>query len=215
MHKFHESRFRQRENVELSAFDNINFHEFVDGELKRKNCSIKPVTEEYLRLRLEEIMTFVNDIRAEYSQAYGWSEETREYFLNPMDRKCLFSFLIEKDQSGEICFTSFASVYDDRIHVHFTYAKEGSRSVGLGKLHSIKLCQTGLDHGFTRQECYIPKHNNNSISFYMKMGWKIESMRNEQELFLAADLKEVRDQTYRAYLKEDGGTDKDSRSKDR
>lgn len=155
-----------------------------------------------MRLRLEEIMTFVNEIRAEYSQAYGWSEETKEYFLNPMDRKWLFSFLIEKGQSGEICFISFASVYGDKIHVHFTYTKKEFRNLGLAKLHSIKLCQTGLDRGFTCLEGYIPKHNNNSIRLYMKMGWKVESMRNGQELFIGADLKKARDQTYRIYLEE-------------
>lgn len=195
-----ERGLNQGENINLSRLDNINFHKFVDEELERKNCSIRPITGKYLRQRLEEIMSFVNEIRTEYSQAYGWSNETKEYFLNPMDRKWLLSFLIENNQTGEISFTSFASVYGDRIHVHFTYAKKGSRSLGLGKLHSIKLCQTGLDCGFTRLEGYIPKHNNNSIRFYMKMGWKIESMRNGQELFITADLKQVRDGTYKAYL---------------
>lgn len=186
----------------MREFDNLNFHEFVDEELKRKNCSIRLITEEYLRLRLEEIMTFVNNIRAEYSQVYGWSEETKEYFLNPMDRKWLFSFLIEKGQGGEICFTSFASVYGDRIHNHFTYTRKDFRNRGLAKLHSIKLCQTGLDLGFTHLEEYIPKQNNDSIRLYLRMGRKIEGMRNGRELFLLTSLREVRDQTYRLYLEE-------------
>jgi hypothetical protein len=87
-------------------------------------------------------------------------------------------------------------VYGNIIHNHCTYARKDTRNFNLAKLHIIKLCQTGLDNGFTHQEGLWPKTNNKSIILFLKMGWQIESIRNNKELFMIADLEKVRNQTY-------------------
>ncbi len=181
--------------------ENIDYHNFVDSELSKKNFRIIRVTEKFLNERLNEIAGFVNSIRKEYSLLYGWKEETINYFINPMDRKFEFSFLIEEKNLKEIAFVSFSSIYGDSVHHHFSYAGKKYRNLGLAKLHIIKLCQTCLDHNFVKLEAYSPKKNSNSIRLLLKLGYEIEGVRNLNEVFLIADLKKVRDSAFNIYLK--------------
>lgn len=176
-----------------------DYHRFVDTELARNNFRIVHITKELMESRTDDFMNFVNSIRKEYSSAYGWSEESREYFLNPLKDKFKFSFTV-LNSKDEICFVNFSSVYDKIIHNHCTYARKDTRSFNFAKLHIIKLCQAGLDAGFTHQEGFWPKTNNGSIILFLKMGWQIDSIRNDKELFMLADLEKVRNQTYKLYI---------------
>ncbi len=181
--------------------ESIDYHNFVDTELFKKNFRIIQITEKLLNNRLNEIAGFVNSIRKEYSLLYGWQEETIDYFINPMVRKFEFSFIIEEKDLKEIAFASFASIYGDFVHHHFSYAGKIYRNLGLSKLHIIKLCQTSLDRNFKKLEAYAPKNNSNSIRLLLKLGYEIEGLRNLNELFLIADLKKVRDSAYNLFLK--------------
>jgi RimJ/RimL family protein N-acetyltransferase len=181
--------------------ESIDYHNFVDRELSKKNFQIIRITEKIINERLNEIAGFVNSIRKEYGLLYGWTEETINYFLNPMDRKFEFSFLIEEKNNHEIAFISFASVYGDSIHHHFSYGGKKYRNSGLAKLHIIKLCQTCLDRNFIKLEAYAPKKNSNSIKLLLSLGYEIEDIRNFREVFLIADFKKVMDSAYNLYLK--------------
>lgn len=174
---------------------NINFHQFVDESLGNAGFRILNITEELMESRISDFMLFVNSIRIEHSESYGWSEEPVEYFLNPLNDKWKFSFCI-LDQEDQLCFVNFSSVYGDIIHNHCTYASKNSRGSNFAKLHIIKLCQQGLDLGFKMQEGYWPVNNNGSIILFLKMGWKIHSIRNERDLMMTANLEKVRNQTY-------------------
>jgi hypothetical protein len=173
----------------------IDYHEFVKSRLAENGFRIVLITKELMDKRSDDFMKFVNDIRKEHEAAYGWKEESKEYFLNPLVDKWKFSFTI-MNEKDELCFVNFSSVYDKIIHNHCTYARKDTRNYNFAKLHIIKLCQTGLDEGFTHQEGYWPKKNNGSIILFMKMGWEIESIRNNKELFMTADLEKVRNRTY-------------------
>ena len=39
-------------------------------------------------------------------------------------------------------------------------------------------------------------NNNGSIILFLKMGWEIQTIRNNKELFMTADLEKVRNKTY-------------------
>ncbi|MCC6865846.1 MAG: hypothetical protein IT280_06755 [Ignavibacteria bacterium] len=174
----------------------ILFHKFVENKLSEKGFTIRLINKELMENRLIDFMKFVNEIRKEFEIKYGWNQENEEYFLNPMNNKWKFSYTI-LNSFNEICFVNFSSVYKDIIHNHATYAAKDYRKNDFAKLHIIKLCQTGIDEGFTHQEGYWPKNNNGSIILFLKMGWKIESIRNDRDLFMISNLKEVRDKTYK------------------
>ncbi|MEO8512655.1 MAG: hypothetical protein ABI543_03785 [Ignavibacteria bacterium] len=177
------------------SVNSTNYHEFVSNKLAENGFKIVLIDSELMSKRADDFMNFVNNIRREHQSLYGWKEESREYFLNPLVDKWKFSYTI-MNEKDELCFVNFSSVYDKVIHNHCTYARKDTRSFNFAKLHIIKLCQTGLDEGFTHQEGYWPKTNNGSIILFMRMGWKIETLRNNKELFMIADLEKVRDQTY-------------------
>ncbi len=177
-------------------YNNIDFHKFVDEKLAESGHKIVLITEDFLKSRLDDIMAHVNGIRTEYAGLYGWKAESKEYFLNGLNDKWKYSFTILNDKA-EIRFLNFSSVYGDIIHNHCTYAHKDTRGLNFAKLHIIKLCQTGLDNGFTHQEGFWPKHNNGSIILFLKMGWKIEEIRNKTDLFMIADLFDVRNSTYK------------------
>lgn len=180
-------------------YKNQDFHKFVDEKLAEKGFRIVLITKELMDERIEDFMKFVNGIREEHNAVYGWKPETREYFLNGLDNKWKYSFTV-MNEKDELCFVNFSSVYGDIIHNHCTYARKDTRSFNFAKLHIIKLCQTGLDNGFTHQEGFWPKHNNGSIILFLRMGWKIDSIRNNEDLFMIADLEKVRNQTYELVL---------------
>ncbi|MGE5805914.1 MAG: hypothetical protein ACM34M_09005, partial [Ignavibacteria bacterium] len=176
-------------------FSVINFHKFVDESLAQNGYKILLITEKLMNERLDDFMNFINGIRKEYSSLYSWAVESKEYFLNGLCDKWKFSYAIT-DDNNRISFVNFSSVYKDIIHNHCTYAGKNTRGLNFAKLHIIKLCQTGLDNGFTHQEGYWPKNNNGSIILFLKMGWEIQSIRNNRELFMIADLEKVRNRTY-------------------
>lgn len=173
----------------------IDYHTFVDNKLAENGLKIVRITEDLMVNRLDDFFNFVNGIRKEYESVYGWKQESREYFLNPLDNKWKYSFVVMNNKE-DLCFVNFSSVYGKIIHNHCTYARKENRNLNIAKLHNIKLCQTGIDNGFTRQEGYWPKNNNGSIILFLKMGWKIENIRNNDDLFMTADLEKVRNQTY-------------------
>lgn len=177
----------------------IDYHSFIDEKLAEIGFRIVLITEEMMAERIDDFMAFVNGIRNEYSSFYGWKDESREYFLKPLNNKFKFSFAVLNGKD-EICFVNFSSVYDKIIHNHCTYARKDTRGFNFAKLHLIKLCQTGLDNGFTHQEGYWPKSNNGSIILFLKMGWQIEDLRNNKELFMIADLEYVRNRAYELVL---------------
>ncbi|MCI0450658.1 MAG: hypothetical protein L0Y79_12925 [Chlorobi bacterium] len=176
-------------------YSSLDIHKFVDMELAKNGFKILTISKELMDKRVDDFMKFVNGIRAEYKDIYGWNSETEEYFLNGLVDKWKYSFSI-LNSSDEICFVNFSSVYGDIIHNHCTYGRKDTRNFNFAKLHIIKLCQTGLDNGFKYQEGYWPKNNNRSIILFLKMGWQIESIRNNEQLFMKADLEKVRNQTY-------------------
>lgn len=178
-----------------AEYSQIDFHKFVNDGLAANGFRILNVSQELMMNRLDDFMNFVNGIRLEYKNLYGWNTETREYFLNGLVDKWKYSFTV-LNQKDEICFLNFSSVYGDIIHNHCTYARKETRSFNFAKYHIVKLCQTGLDNGFTHQEGYWPKNNNGSIILFLKMGWDIQSIRNDKELFMKADLVKVRNMTY-------------------
>jgi len=180
-------------------YSNINFHLFIDETLGENGFRICLISEKIMNDRLSDIMNFVNGIRSEHRDIYGWKAESKEYFLNGLNDKWKYSFFIMNDKD-EICFLNFSSVYETIIHNHCTYARKGFRNFNFAKLHIIKLCQTGIENGFTHQEGFWPKNNNRSIILFLKMGWEIQSIRNNKELFMIADLKKVRNQTYELIL---------------
>jgi hypothetical protein len=176
-------------------YSTLNFHRFVDDELAKNSFKIAVITEDLMKNRVDDFMNFVNGVRTEYKKLYGWEAESKEYFLNGLVDKWKYSFTI-LNAKNEICFVNFSSVYGDIIHNHCTYAGKDSRNFNFAKLHIIRLCQTGLDNGFKFQEGYWPKNNNRSIILFLKMGWQIESIRNNEQLFMIAELEKVRNQTY-------------------
>ena len=176
-------------------FSTINFHKFIDDRLAENGFKIQLITKELMEQKLDLFMSFVNSIRKEYHNLYGWTEESKEYFLNGLNDKWKYSFVITNKEDA-ISFVNFSSVYGDIIHNHCTYAGKNTRGLNFAKLHIIKLCQTGLDNGFTHQEGYWPKNNNGSIILFLKMGWEIQTIRNNKELFMTADLEKVRNKTY-------------------
>ncbi len=181
-------------------FSDINFHKFVDDSLAQHGYKILLITEKLMKERLDDFMNFVNGIRKEYSTLYGWTAESKEYFLNGLCDKWKFSYVIT-DKNGRIGFINFSSVYGDRLHTHCSYAGKNTRNLNFAKLHMIKLGQSGLENGYTQQGGYWPINNNGSIILYLKMGWEIQSIRNDKEIFMIADLKKVRNITYELLIK--------------
>lgn len=182
--------------------ENKFYYNFAEQELRKKGFIIKPLDEDYMNKRLDECMDFVNNILNEYKESYNfWDLKTKEYFLNPLDRKFDYSFVIE-DKFNNIAFIQFASVYGEKIHRHLTFTKKEYRNQGLIKLHQIKLCQWGIDNGFKEQEAFCDLNNNGSLIVFLKMGFKITGIRKEIQAAISGDLKNIRDTTFRLYQKE-------------
>jgi hypothetical protein len=178
----------------VADYSSIDPHAFVDDRLAENGFRIQLVTEALMLERLDDFMQFVNTIRREYSDLYGWQEESQNYFLNALVDKWKYSFAIINEQD-ELCFVSFASVYGEVIHYHFAYARSGVRGMSLSKLHMLKLSQTCIDEGFEELEAFWPKTNSGSIILHLRMGWEIQSIRNDTELFMTANAETVRRRT--------------------
>lgn len=175
--------------------------EFVATELKKKNFRLVQITEQLMESRLSDIMSFVNLIRAEYNDKYGWTPESKEYFLNPMDRKFSYSFLIENN-NNEILILSLFSVYGKMVHNHCTYANGKYRNHGLAKLLLINLCTHAISDGFDTYSGFFPKSNNGSLILFLKLGLKIECLRNNAEIFGTCNLEEMAYNAYKLYCNE-------------
>jgi hypothetical protein len=179
----------------------INYDEFIDSELKKNNLKIVSITEDLVAKRLAEIKSFVNGVKKEFSNKYCWTDESDEYFLKPMDRKFLYSFMIINEQD-EIVNLTFNSIYRDRMHIHCMYTRSDFRKMGLTKLAVIKVCQKGIDCGFETIGGFWPKKNSGSIILFLKLGWMIEHIRNEIEIFMMGKLNEIRENAANLYQKE-------------
>ena len=82
-------------NIEdYSELENVG--NFIDRALEEKGFTIKLITQNYIYFNIEKIMNFVNSVFTEFSEQYGWKSESKEYFLNPLNQKFKYSFLIEK-----------------------------------------------------------------------------------------------------------------------
>jgi hypothetical protein len=178
----------------------FNYNEFVDQGLKNNGLAIKRISEDYMRTRLGDIMSFVNGVILEYGEAYGWVPQMEDYFMNPMNRKFDFSYMIERINSNEIVLFNLHSVYGDALHNHCTYANKKFRGMGLAKLHMVKICQAALENGFRKMEGYWPKRNSGSIILHLKMGWLIERMDERNKLFLIGDAELIRERTRNLYM---------------
>jgi hypothetical protein len=185
----------------MTNYSKINFRSFVENNLEEKGYKIVLVTEKLMQKRVDDFMNFVNGIRREYGTEYQWHEEPKEYFLNGLVDKWKYSFAIFNSHD-EICFLNFSSVYGNLIHYHFAYTRSDSRGFNLSKLHTIYLCQVCLENGFSKYEAYWPKNNNRSIILYLKMGWEIQNIRNNKDLYMTARIDKVRNQTYDLVLRE-------------
>jgi hypothetical protein len=172
-----------------------DYHSFVDSRLSASGFRIVTITEDLMKNRLNDFMTFVNSVRLEYSGLYGWKQETKEYFLNGLVDKWKYSYAI-LNNDGDICLVNFSSVYEELLHTHCTYVGNAYRSHGFAKLHNLKLCQSGLDNGFAGIEGYWPRTNNESIILYLRMGWKIESVIESKDcVLMKTSIEESRDRT--------------------
>ncbi len=186
----------------MGNFSNIDFDKFVEDELTVHGFKIITITEDLMAKRLEDFMTFVNGIRNEYKDQYGWNEETKEYFLAGMVKKWDYSICIV-DKNDKLLLVNFSSVYPGNIlHNHCTYVSKIARNKDLAKLYMIKIAQKALNNGIKVYDGYWPINNNGSIILFLKMGWEIKSLRKGKELYLAADLINARDKAYTLYLKE-------------
>lgn len=180
-------------------YSELNFHSFVDQKLAESGYLLLKITKEVVEKQLSDFMKFVNSIRLEFKDVYGWNEESKEYFLNDMVDKWKYSYGII-NRKNEICLLNFSSVYEEIIHYHFIYTRADLRGTNLAKIHFIKLNQVCLENGFKEMELYCPKNNNRGITLYMRLGWEIQSIRNDKELLMRCNLEQVRNKAYELVL---------------
>lgn len=183
----------------MNALHHLN--EFILSELEKNHFRLIQISEKLMETRLEEIMRFVNLIRAEHGEKYGWTVESKEYFLNPMDRKFSYSYLIENN-NNEIISLSLFSVYGEMIHNHCTYVGEKYRNRGLAKLLLINLCYHSILNGFQTYSGFFPKENNRSLILFLRLGLKIDYIRNNSEIFGTCNLEEMALNAYNLYSRE-------------
>jgi len=183
----------------MSSYDVYN--NLVNESLQKLGLRIRLIDSTLITSRLNDIMHFVNGVRMEYADAYGWEPESEAYFLNPMVRKFEFSYIIEEIKNNNICFLNFSSVYNDFLHLHCAYGSKTFRGANLAKCNHLIVCNSAIDSGIYKQDAYWPKHNNGSIILFLKMGWKIEDIRkNGTQLYMIADNTTVRNNIYKMLL---------------
>jgi ribosomal protein S18 acetylase RimI-like enzyme len=169
----------------MTVFD-INYHKLVDSKLAMNGFKIILITEKFMRDNLTDIMSYVNEIRREFKDIYGWKEESKDYFLNPLVDKWKFSFAI-LDSSDNICMISINSRYIDKIHLHTVLVKNEYRKLGLSKYMLLKTAETAVDNGIYKLELFCQKNNTGALLLYLKMGFEIESIRDNNDLLLISD----------------------------
>jgi len=185
----------------LEDIPNIDFNKFVSDSLHTRGFQIFQLTREFMETNIQEVMEFVNKIRVEFSDEWGWKPEGKEYFLNGLVDKWKYSYVIT-GPSGALTLINFSSLYTDAVHMHCTYTHSDHRCLGLGKLHMLKLCETGIENGISKGEGFWPKKNSGSIILHLQMGWKIDSINDSKNcVFLIGDLEKIKNITYRLLTK--------------
>lgn len=172
-------------------YNSINYHEFVTVNLADIGYKIVLITKELMDKRLDDFMKFVNSIRKEHETIYGWKEESKEYFLNPLVDKWKFSFAI-LNNSDNLCMISINSRYEDRIHLHTVLVKNKYRKSGLSKYMLLKTAETAIDNNINKLELYCQKNNNRALILYLKMGFEIESIRDKNDILLISESEKTR-----------------------
>jgi ribosomal protein S18 acetylase RimI-like enzyme len=168
-----------------------DYHRYIDSVLEEKNLRIVRITKEYMNENLYDIMEFVNKIRNEFKNLYGWEKENKEYFLNPLVDKWKYSFVIT-DSHKSPCMISINSRYSDRIHLHTVLVKKEYRGSGLVKHMLLKTAETAIENGIPKIELYCQKTNIGALILYLRSGFEIDSIRNNKDLLLVADSEKTR-----------------------
>jgi GNAT superfamily N-acetyltransferase len=180
--------------------DPINYHEFVDTELKKLGLRIELITEDIMKRDIRKFSEFINAAFAEYYEVYKWRKHADDdYLLNPLIDKFKFSFCI-RDSDDNLVLVDFASVVDNRINHNFVFTAKKHRGRNLAKYQFIKLCQTALDNGYREQVRYFSKKNNGSIILHLKMGFEISHIKDDGLLVATADNARIIENTYNALL---------------
>ena len=165
---------------------NFDYHKFVDSKLASDGFKIVLIDRSYMNENLSSIKHFVNIIRNEFKKVYGWEEENDEYFLNPLVDKWKYSYDIINN-SGIICMLSINSRYNECIHLHTVLVKKEYRNSGLSKYMLLKTAVTAYENDINKLELYCQKNNNGALILYLRMGFKIETIRNNMDILLTSD----------------------------
>jgi hypothetical protein len=180
--------------------DNINYHRYVDEELGKLGLRIELITKNMMKKNIRKFSKFINDAFAEYYEVYKWRKNADdEYLLNPLKDKFKFSYCI-LDSDDVLRLVDFASVLDGRINHHFVFTAKNSRGMNLAKYHSIKLCQTAIENGYTEQIGYFSKKNTGSIILHLKMGYEISHIREDGLIIGYANNAKIIANTYKLLL---------------
>lgn len=177
------------------SITDIDYHKFIDSKLAEKSYKIVLITEKFMTDNLIDVMNFVNNIRNEYKDIYGWEKENKEYFLNPLVDKWKFSFAI-LDNSDNLCMVSINSKYKDRIHLHTVLVKNEFRKLGLSKFMLLKTAETALENDVYKLDLFCQKNNTRALLLYLKMGFEIESVRDNKDLLLLSDSEKTRNMCF-------------------
>jgi ribosomal protein S18 acetylase RimI-like enzyme len=172
-----------------------DYHKYIDIVLKEKNLKIVRITKEYMNENLNGIMDFVNEIRFEHKNLYGWEKESKEYFLKSLVDKWKYSFIII-DSLERPCMISINSRYNDRIHLHTVLVKKEYRRSGLSKYMLLKTAETAIDSSIPKIELYCQKNNTGALILYLRSGFEIDSIRNNKDILLLADSEKTRNICY-------------------
>jgi len=180
--------------------DPINYHEFVDTELKKLGLRIELITEDIMRRDIRKFSEFINAAFTEYYEVYKWRKHADDdYLLNPLKDKFKFSFCV-RNSANELVLVDFASVLDGKINHHIVFTAKEYRGMNIAKYHSIKLCQTAIESGYKEQIGYFSKKNNGSIILHLKMGYELSHFREDGLLIGYADNAKVLQNTYNMLL---------------
>jgi GNAT superfamily N-acetyltransferase len=176
--------------------DPINYHEFVDTELKKLGLRIELISEDIMKRDIRKFSEFINTAFAEYYEVYKWRKHADDdYLLNPLKDKFKFSFCI-RNRDNDLVLVDFASVIDGKINHNFVFTAKKYRGRNLAKYHFIKLSQTALDNGYKEQIRYFSKKNNGSIILHLRMGFELSHIKEDGLLVATADNARILQNAY-------------------
>ncbi|MBL8015819.1 MAG: hypothetical protein JNK43_00990 [Ignavibacteria bacterium] len=177
--------------------ENIDYHKFVDDGLAEMGLRIELISLEVMQRDLRKFSEFINNAFGEYYEIYRWRKHADdEYLLNPLTDKFKYSFCI-RNAADELKLVDFASVTDGKINHHIVFTSKDMRGKNLAKYHSIKLCQTALENGYTEQIGYFSRKNNRSIILHLRMGYEISHIREDGLIIGYAENAVILENTYR------------------